>query len=320
MKIKLEYVASFARAAQLIFDENFDAVTAYDPDLAGTWETDTLDPAIVAVENMIVTLGLRKLSAEETVTQNGFLDKETPLINDLEFSINKCLAAHTITDGVGAFNISELRKSIRDKNINAFNTAYSVCIGRVNANAAALVAKGFTVEKKDFFKGFHDSAFNVQTTKRALKLEIKDLSAANRLIVEDCIKIVMVMIKSIHAYAKSVNDTDLMALATGTAILKSVVPTPVKKARVKIVKATATVIYQRNIAGNRTMQFTVKTKESILLGRSETIEGVPTATMSLDPERLVSVKKNEIPGKGNFVKLINPNFNNARVQVFVIVP
>jgi len=320
MKIKLEYVASFARAAQLIFDEHFDEVTTYDPDLAGTWEVDILVPAITKVEDMIVTLGLRKLSAEDTVKMVAFMEKETPLINDLEFSINKCLKAHTITDGVGAFNISELRKSIRDKNINAFNTAYSVCIGRVNANAAALVAKGFTVEKKNFFKGFHDSAVNMQNTKRALKLEIKDLSAANRLIVENCIAIVMMMVKSIFAYAKSVNDTDLMALATGKAILKSVVPTPVKKVRKKIVKATATVIYQRKIAANRTMQFTVKTKESILLGRSETIEGVPTATMSLDPERLVSVKKNEIPGKGNFVKLINPNFNNARVQVFVIVP
>ena len=320
MNIKLEYVASWARAAQLIFDDHFDEVTTYDPDLAGTWEVDILVPAITKVEDMIVTLGLRKTSKEDTAKIVGFMEKETPLIGDLEFAINKCLAAHTITDGVGAFAISALRKSISDKNINAFNTAYSVCIGRVNANAAALVAKGFTVEKKDFFKGFHDSAFNVQNTKRALKLEIKDLSAANRLIVEDCIKIVMMMIKSIRAYAKSVNDKDLMALATGKAILKSVVPTPVKKARVKIVKATATVIYQRNIAGNRTMQFTVKTKESILLGRSETIEGVPTATMSLDPERLVSVKKNEIPGSGNFVKLINPNFNNARVEVFVIKP
>ena len=89
------------------------------------------------------------------------------------------------------------------------------------------------------------------------------------------IKLITILIKSIQAYAKSVNDTDLMAMATGKAILKTVVPTPVKKVRVKIVKATATVIYQRNIAANRTMQFTLKTKESILLGRSETIEGVP---------------------------------------------
>ena len=320
MNIKLEYVAPWARAAKLIFDENFDLVTTYDPDLAGTWEVDILVPAITKVEDMIVTFGLRKLNAKDTIKMVGFMVAETPLISDLEFSINKCLAAHTITDGPGAFGITELRNSISKKNISAFHTAYNVCIGRINANAAALAAKGFTTVKVNLFKSNHDDAFGVGVTKSALKLEIKDLRGTNRTDVDNVMTVVMMMVKSIFAAAKSVNNTDLMALATGTAILKSVVPTTPKKVRKKKVKATATVIYQRNIAANRTMQFTVKTKESILLGRSETIEGVPIATMSLDPEKLVSVKKNDVPGKGNFIKLINPNFNKAVVEVFVIKP
>jgi hypothetical protein len=320
MQIKLEDVAPWARATQNLFNANFDGVTAYDTDLADPYNADVWTPIIEAVETMILPQGLIKLNKQQTGERNGKLKAESPLITDLEFAINKCIKAGTITDGIGAFDLTALKRSITNKDINAFHTAYDICYARIVANATPLAAKGFTTDKKNAFKANHDSAMQIQNSRQARKLEIKDLSSADQTKVNLCISTSQSVIDSIFAYAKSTSNEDLMKEATGKAILKSVVPTPEKKARIRKMNATETIIYQRNISGTKTMQFTVKTKETIQLGKSETIEGTPSATMNLAPETLVSVKKAQIPGTGEFIKLINPNLTKAEVEVFIIDP
>ena len=318
MTVRIEDVPLLGQAVKVLFDANKTGVVAYDKTFKDTWEANIFMPALLVINQMIGTGGLRKLNVGNTAYRDTGMNNETPIIGDLEYSIKKCITAKTITDSYQSFQISEFRESIRTKDIAAFHAAYLILIASVNNNSTALNNAGFTPAEVTSITTNHDLAWGYQNTKIVIKGEISELSAENKAIVLAFLALCMSVIKAIHAYAKSNSMKPLMKQASMAAILRSVRPAPVKKPRMKNVEAADYIIAHSNITLKKTMQFTLLTKGTVLIGKSETKQGEPAATMEITYKQLLSIKSAAIPGTGRFIKIINPNLYKVKVLCFVI--
>jgi hypothetical protein len=320
--MKLEDVVNYGNATQVKFDAYKAAIVAINSDLADTWEADVLIPQIAAVSSMLATLNIRRLNKADTASRNMWMDNETPLLAVLETKIKLCIGDGSITDGLGSFGLGVFNASISHYDIAGFHSAYTATIARVliPANKAALIARGFTALNITAITTNHDKAWGFNIVKIGLKVTINTLSVDNKLLVTTMLGSCQLVINGGKTHAKSIGDKVLAKSFTQRAILSSVSPTPVKKARRRKVGATASVIIFRKLPGNHTVVATNVSKFPIALGRSLTIEGVPSATMMLLPGVPVSILKKDIPGEGEFIKLINAGLVNGVVTILVIVP
>ena len=319
--MKLENVTSFALAVKALFDAHKDDVVVYNPTLEDDWETDNLEAQTTAVSTMLGTGVLKALNKGDTAVRNAYMDNLTPILKDLEFKIEMCRTAGTITDSLGSFGLSAFRKAIRGKNIDAFNLAYQSTYARVNisGNKTALIAVGFTTTKITSIKSNHDGAWDMNTTKINLKLGINSLSVGNRLLVTTLLDTCQLAIDSIRAWAVSVGNTTVAKQASKEAILRGV-EVKSKKPRYKNIGAGSSVVLRTDMVAKNILQLTLETDVVVEIGRTElkTDDVVGGSAMTYNAMKEFRLKS--IPGTGRYIKLANRSTTKkAKVLVFEVV-
>lgn len=318
--MKIEDVVPFGNSLKALFVAYKTPVVAFDADYDDPWITDTFDAQKDAVNSMVVTLGLRKLNAEDTKTRNDWMDKETELLNKLDYVVKKCIKNGTITDGVGSFGIGAFLKSITQRDIENFHVNYQVTKARIasGGNAAALNTAGFTTANVASLKNNHDKAWDMNTTKINLKQDISTLSIANQGIVDTFMTTCMGLLKAIRAYAKSISDKELAKKATKGAVLSTVGPMPEKKPRVKTLEPGSRVVIS-NIPSKYKMQMTLETKGGkVKVCKQELRSNECTDGIALMLDAMLEVTKSGLPGTGDYVVLTNEGDKVAKVKWFVV--
>jgi len=314
--IKIEDVVPFGNVLRAFFRANYDGVILLDPDFEDDWLVDVFDVEKKEVEDMVGTAGMIELKKGEIEKRNGFMDSELPLTVKLDYVVGKCITAGTITDSKGSFGLAALNKSIADRNIGAFHTNYEITFARINdgGNAAALVAKGFTTGLLGDFTGWHDKAWEMNTTKIDTSQDINTLSGADKVKVDTFLATCMLLIAGIRAYAKSIGDKDLAKRATFEGIKKSVEPSAAKKARKLVVKAFATRVFATNVPVKYKLQFTLLTKDvSVMVCRQVLKTGVCTEGTVLVYNEMLQVVKGDLMGTGE--RIVVTNMIGKRVVV-----
>jgi len=311
--MKLEHVVSYATAVKALFDAHKDDVVNYNHLLDDPFEANQLDTKIAAVGSMLGTGVLRKLNKGETADRNSYMDKLIPILNDLEFKINICRTNGTITDSLASFGLSAFRAAIYKHEIDKFHLSYESTYARVGLVTTPLADVGFTAAKVTSIKGWHNKAWDLNTTKINLKLEINTLSRGNLAMVNDLLGVCQDVIDSIRAYAASEGDKKLMKQATRSAIEKSVVPTSAKKPRKRNIGPGSSVVLRKDMVAKNILQMTLLTDVKVLVCR-QVLKTDACVTGSVLPfGTMVEMKKKEIMGSGEFVKLTNVDTNKKAV-------
>jgi hypothetical protein len=309
-----------------LFDEHKAAIVVYNKKLKDPFEAEVLDVQIEAVELMLGTGVLRKLNKGDTKKRDAFMVKETPILNDLEYKIKLCIADGTIEDSLESFGLGAFRKGIRDNNINLFHTSYESTIARVNIaeNTAALEAVDFTADNIIAITTQHDGAWDLNTTKINLKLEINSLSVANQLLVMALLGTCQQILDAIHAYAASINDKILMKQATYAAVLKSVVPTLAKKPRKRKIAVASSIILNTDLVAKNIMQLTSLTDVDLEICLVENKTDSCVVGTPLVFKTLLELKKKDLHGTGRYVKITNKSTTKKAVvlyfEVVVVLP
>ena len=321
MNIKIEDVVPFGDVLRALFIANYTGIIGLDVDYKNPWVSATFDIQKKTVNDMVGTLGMKKLNKGETVKRDKFMDDELPLTVTLDYVIGKCISAGTLTDTKNSFGLAAFNKAVRDRNIGNFHTSWEITWARINAtgNAAALDAKGFTTAMQTSFKDLHDNAWAMNTTKIDLSQDINTLSTGNKVIVDTFLTTCMGCIKAGRTYAKSIGDKDLAKRFTFNGIKKSVEPTEKKKPRKLGVLEFKSRVFATNVPEKHIMQFTLETKGvTVKVCRQNLKTGVCSTGTTLVMGEMLEVVKNDIPGTGEFIVVSNSSNKKAFVTYLKI--
>jgi hypothetical protein len=327
--MKIGDVVNFATAVQALLDTvGISApVKAFSPapgGIGGSWEALVFTPALAAVSGMVITDGLDELSVGDTKLRNGYMEQEVPIMAGLEYNIEACIAAGTITDSFMSFQTGAFKLSIRRHNIGDFHTHYVAMMARINfgigsPNKAALIASGFTLPMITSITTAHDLAWGMNTTKIDLTAAISTLSGGNKILVDTLLKLCQKIIDAIHAWAESTGNKTLMKKATHDAILKTVAATPAKKPRNREIKMNTSICWLQDPPARDLLQFTLITKGgSASVCRMNTKTGVCSAGIPLVYGVMTSIKKKDIPGTGDCIIITNTGSGTIKVTVFIV--
>ena len=320
MNIKIEQVVVYSLATKALFEAHYEALKDFDTQFENPYKTDVWQPKIDAASNVVVTLGLRKLNKGDTAKRNTFMDNLTPILKDLEYKINQCITAGTITDSLSSFGLGAFNNSISKKSINNFHTAYETTFTRVTANQDALIAKGFTELKIESITTNHNGAWELQETKIELKEEISDLSEENQVTLNAVLTEDQKVINGLRALAESTSNIELKKKATQKAILKSIRPTPAKKPRNRNIKTASSIVLKTNPVAKNVLQLTLKTNVTVTLCRTILKDDQCTSGIELPFNRMWEGKLKDIPGTGKYIKLTNQDTSKpAKVLALEIV-
>jgi len=314
--IKIEDVVPFGNVLRALFIAHYDEIIALDPDYTNTWVEDVYDVQKQAVEDMVVAGGLIALKKGEIDERNAFLDSELPLTVKMDYAIGKCVTAGTLTGTKASFKLAALNASIKARNIGLFHTNYEVTYGRMNTggNSAALNAKGFLTAMQLQFKGFHDSAWEMNTTAIDTSQDISSLSGADRVKIDTFLATCMPLIGAIRTIARAAGDKELAKRATFAGIKKSVEPTKDKKARDLKIKAFASRVVSSKTPVKYKLQFTLLTKDaSVMVCRQVLKTGVCTVGTILVYNEMLEVVKADLRGTGE--KIVVTNMSGKKIVV-----
>ena len=139
--MKIEEVVPFGNAVVALFDANYAALWAFDVKFKNPYKTEVLLPKIAAASGVIVTFGKRKQNKADTKSRNGVMDEGTPIVKDLKYWIEACIADGTITDSLDSFDLGAFLNSITKRNINAFHTAFELIYAKITADKVLLALK-----------------------------------------------------------------------------------------------------------------------------------------------------------------------------------
>jgi hypothetical protein len=316
----IENLPSVATYIMGLFIADKTAIIAYDAAFIDPFIAN-FGTLIGTVEGILNPQTIIKQMVDNNVLRNSSMGKMSTFISDGEYAVKKCIKAGTITGTLKSFNFSALKTAILNEDIIGLNTAYQITILKLTANSAALIAVGFLAAKTTAITtnfnlawGYHNTNLTLETTKK--NLVINNMTTIMQLS-DACSAIVNVG----QAWASSFPvNSEKKKIYIMNGILRTVIPHVASKPRKRHLKPTQTIIYQSNIPANHTMQFTLLTEEPIQLGRSVTKSGVPTETVDLPQGLLTHLTKDEIPGTGEYVKMLNMNLKKAVVEVFIIKP
>ena len=244
-----------------------------------------------------------------------------PILKNLEFKIELCIANGTITDSLSSFGLGALRESINKFAISDFHLAYVSLMARIAAggNTAALNTAGFLAPNITSITTAHNGAWNMSITKIDLTLGIKGLSQANQVIVKALLKTDRMVIKSMHAYAESIVNADLVKMTTEPAILKTFEPTQPKKPRNRHIAENTSICWLSAPVARDKMQFTLMTEGAeAYVCRMNSKTGTCSAGIALVYGEMVELKKADIPGVGDCIIISNHGAGKMVVKVFVV--
>ncbi|MEI6816063.1 MAG: hypothetical protein WCL14_05595 [Bacteroidota bacterium] len=314
--MKLMYVVGFSMSAKGVYDDNKVAVDLFDPSLAGTFETIVWVPQINAVTGMLSTRNLMQLDEGKTILRDGFLDAMIPVLKNLDYKLDLCIAAGTITDSKGSFGLGNVLKGINKRNLYLFHLSYVGLMARIAAggNTAALVAKGFTAPMILSITTQHDLVWDLVTEKIDLEVDISDLSAADKVIVKAVMKTNMRVIKAMHAMAVVQGNTVLKKKCTKKAILSMVTPAVAPGPVDREIKQNESICWLVKPTQKELLEMTLLTEGgSAKVCRQNLKTGVCSAGIDLVYNTKVSKKKMEIPGVGD--KIIITNTGTKKIKV-----
>ena len=317
--MKIGEVYLYSMAVKALYDANRTAIIVYDVYFNDTYVTTIWLPRIEAAEHVSGTLTMRQLNATETEQRNETMDLLTPVLDDLNYKLKKCIANGTITMALIEFGIGNFKNTISKRNIEDFRSCYEVTIAAVDLNTDALVDVGFTEEQIESITTLADKAVEIQDKKVALEGDINSTSRANQGILNACLKEDQRVLNVIKAYAKSIGDKELANQATKAAVLKSMGITPQRKAVVKVIKPGSSMLLYTDFVGKNYLQLTLLTENvTVLVGQTHLKLGVITDGTELPFNEVWVGQKKMMLGTGRYIKLTNTdNFTKAKVRVFV---
>ncbi|MEI6509204.1 MAG: hypothetical protein WCO54_12025 [Bacteroidota bacterium] len=303
--MKIQHVVPYSNAIKALIIAFYTLLSTYKPKFLDPYREDVWEPKIQAANEIIMARGLQNLNKGKTKDRNAVMDTMIPTIDDLRFDIQECINSGTITDSLASFDLANLSKSILKHDIDLFHTSYEIAIDRINENKVALIAEGFTQIKIDKITSLHNKAISIQVDKSDLDEEITDLSKANQVIINACLKEDQNVLNGIKAMAKSMGDKELAKRATKTAVLKSIDATPDKKILARKIKPASSIIIATNYIAKDILQLILLTDVKIYLFRTmnKTDEFVSGRGLELNVPWTGKVK--DIPGEGKYIKLHN---------------
>lgn len=309
-----------ANSIKGLYGVDKDRIKAFNSNYGDAWYA-AFVAKIGAVEGMASPKTIIDEITTNNISRDLNMDNMIPYLEDAEVYVKLGIDAGTVSASYKSFFIGPLRNSIKNHSIINFNACFKITVKLLTDNHIALAAVGFPATKTTAMTVLHDTAWTLHTKNGLLEVEKKNLVIDNTAIIldlsNDCRGVVGVAKSSFSVTPK---DTDKIKLWTMTNIIKSCVPTITKKPVKRKINATATVIYQSSIPENHTMQFTLLKGEKVSIGKSVMKTGIPTATTVLPLNKMMSYHKSEIPGEGEFIKIMNEDFEDARVLVFTIKP
>ena len=314
--MKIQHVVPYSNAIKALFIAFYTLLSTYKPKFLDTYREDVWEPKIQAANEIIMARGLQNLNKGKTKDRNTVMDTLIPIIDDLRFDIQECINAGSITDSLASFDLANFSRSISKRDIDLFHTSYEIAIDRINENKVALIAEGFTQLKIDKITNLHDKAINIQVDKSDLDEEITDLSKANQVVINDCLKEDQKVLNGLKAMAKSMGDKELAKRATKAAVLKSIDATPTPRDGARNIKPTFNIVIATNYPAKDTLEITLLTDNKVTLYRAvnKTDESTTGRTLELNVPWVGKVKN--IPGEGKYLKLYNADLEGkARVRV-----
>ncbi|MEI6816029.1 MAG: hypothetical protein WCL14_05420 [Bacteroidota bacterium] len=321
IKMKIAEIVPFSRAVMAMFDAYRDSIIDYDDRLADPFETDTWEVQIAAADAIIGTAGSILLNASKTKKMLGYMRSVRPILKNLKFKIEKCIALGTITDSLESFNIGDLLISITNKNVGEFHGCYTALYAKIIETdiAAALDDVGFGADAILSLKTQHDLAWDISDSKIILKSNIHLVSEGNQVVMNTLLDTDQMVVDAMQALAQTNGDLDWIKRATSVAILKTVRATPTKKIRKRKVKKTGFIRFQTDFVAKDTIQGKVTSKESLYMVQSNSLEGPYSGGLELKPDEEFNLKKRMIPGVGKYIIVYNPsNHVNGVFEVLLI--
>lgn len=307
MNIEIKQVVPYSNAVLSLLNNHFNDVVTFDPNLADPYIEDVFMPKITAADNVVMTSSLRKQSKTDTQNRNKEMDKETPILTELDYRLNQCINDGTITESLSSFALGEFNRCITTRDVAGFHVAYETTYTKINitAIADALDAKGFDAAKILSIKTIHDNVITIQNEKGDLKVKISDLSEANQKVLNTVLQEDQKVLNAIKSMAKTKGNKELAKRATSKAVLSSVTPAPVKVPRNKHIPAGSSIILRSDIVAKNIIQLTLLTDVEVKISRQSLKSIIPTTGTHLPFNEMWTGKKDDIPGTGKYIKLTN---------------
>jgi len=319
MDVTIAEMDRFSKMIKNYFDDKKISIVAFDDSFDDPFETGVWGPQIIAVAGVVDTLSLRLESKEETRLRNAAMHLELPILTELEYKIGVCKDAGTITDSLESFGISAFRTSITAYKIGDFHECYLRTMDKVDGNHVALADKGFDAAMVAKIKTNHDNAYNLQTNKDLLKIDISDLSVENQEIIMSCWRTNMKVLKVMRAYGKARGDDELYQKSTVKAVLSTIRPTPEKKPRIRQIGAGKDIVLRTDLNKKNVMQLELLTDGGVTIGLTELKTSELVDGTALKHKIMMELMKKDLPGSGRYVKLRNMNLNKkAKVRFFEV--
>ena len=317
--MRIGQIAFYSLAVKALFKARYAEIIAFDPSFTDPWLQNNWLPKYNLAKKIIMTDGMSSQNKDYTKQRNAFMNALKPILSELKYVINKCIEQETITQKYATFGLAQFNRSITKKSIYKFNMAYHVTISQINANAQALIDKGFTQQKIQSITFNHDKAWEIQNNRITLKRDISDLSIANQKVLYNCLKVNQQIINVIRAMAESTGNHKLKARATQKSILRSVSRTKAPKPRIRNINPASSIVISKRIPAKNIIQFTLLTDVSVKIYRTTQKAQPCEQGLDLEYNKTWQGHKTDIPGKGRFLKIYNTCFNQkARVRLYIL--
>ena len=319
--MKNEDVAPLARLIDESFDEDEDAITAFDPTLVSPFETNW-QGLMVTVEGLQMPEAITRLMTDQGDIIKGGMVAQIPLVKVLGIRITMAITNGTIADSLKSFGLDKVNQSIHDFNTKKYTVAFVNMMGLINEkkNKNALINIGFTQPMYDLLNGNNITITSGQKTYNTLKISRKNLTPANLLSIKMLKDMTSrVCVSGVGTFSMPLNK-DKVAQYVQSKVLKSIRPTPVQEPRKRYFAATKSMCIKTKPVGRDTIQMTLlsECEQPIYYCMCDLKTGVCVSGGVLVYNVTTSIKQKDIKGSGTHLVISNSNLTNAVVRVFTI--
>jgi hypothetical protein len=292
---------------------------------------DDYDPAFLAAlilkKNQAASLDNPKGKTDnmvaDTLSCNEYMNLMREQMVDLKYKLKKCIRLGTIADSLDSFFTSEVTIAADNHDFEKFAFFFLLLDAKVNltANAAALDAVGFTSSELGNLLTTYTNAKNANTGYMNTETDRVNLVPVNKSVRVELRGMLSGVVNAAYACFSNPLNTSKRKLWVQNSILKLIRPTPVKKPRDKHFTAMERRSLYSGLANRWLLELTFsKGKGVMTVGRAMTIDGIPSGTEVLPFGMMVSKKKKDWAGTGEFLIVTYTGTDKGRVTTFIIKP
>ena len=322
MTIKNEDLVAFANKVITYYAADGATIAVYDDDYDAAFLA-----ALILKKNQTASLdnpeGMTDNMVADTKSCNDYMDLMREQMVDLKYKLKKCNRLGTITDSVNSFFTSEVTNAADNHDFENFAFYFLLLDAKVNltANAAALDAVGFTSTEVGNLLTTYTNAKNANTGYMNTETDRVNLVPVNKGVRKELRGMLSGVIGAAYACFSSPLNTSKRKLWVQNSILKLIRPTPVKKPRDKHFTAMQRRSLYSGLANRWLLEMTFSKGEGVMtVGRAMTIDGTPSATEVLPFGVMVSKKKKDWAGTGEFLIVTYTGTDKGSVTTFIIKP